>query len=114
SSFAPVFNNLIVIASFILYAVIAQTDQNLAFLAIAIGNTLGVFVQMAFQIPALKKVGIRLRPRIDWRDPALVDTLRLGAPAVFVMVCSFATVSAQNAASYVFADNGPSVIAYAR
>ena len=62
SSFAPVFNNLIVIASFILYAVIAQTDQNLAFLAIAIGNPLGVFVQMAFQIPALKKVGIRLRP----------------------------------------------------
>ena len=114
SSFAPVFNNLIVIASFILYAVIAQTDQNLAFLAIAIGNPLGVFVQMAFQIPALKKVGIRLRPRIDWRDPALVDTLRLGAPAVFVTVCSFATVSAQNAASYVFADNGPSVIAYAR
>ena len=69
---------------------------------------------MAFQIPALKKVGIRLRPRIDWHDPALADTLRLGAPAVFVTVCSFATVSVQNAASYVFADNGPSVIAYAR
>lgn len=86
------FNNLIVIASFILYAIIAQTDQNLAFLAIAIGNPLGVFVQMAFQIPALKKVGIRLRPRIDWHDPALADTLRLGAPAVFVTVCSFATV----------------------
>ena len=57
SSFAPVFNNLIVIASFILYAVIAQTDQNLAFLAIAIGNPLGVFVQMAFQIPALEEGG---------------------------------------------------------
>ncbi|WP_296013291.1 murein biosynthesis integral membrane protein MurJ [uncultured Adlercreutzia sp.] len=114
SSFAPVFNNVIVIASFILYAVIAQHDQNAAFLAIAIGNPLGVFVQMAFQIPALRKVGIRLRPRIDLRDPALADTLRLGAPAVFVTLCSFATVSAQNAASYVFADNGPSVIAYAR
>ncbi len=114
SSFAPVFNNVIVIASFILYAVIAQHNQSLAFFAIAIGNPLGVFVQMAFQLPALKKVGIRLRPRIDWHDPALVDTLRLGAPAIFVTVCSFATVSAQNAASYVFADNGPSVIAYAR
>ena len=40
-----------------------------------------------------------LRPRIDWHDPALADTLRLGAPAVFVTVCSFATVSAHNAAS---------------
>lgn len=114
SSFAPVFNNVIVIASFILYAVIAQHNQALAYFAIAIGNPLGVFVQMAFQLPALKKVGIRLRPRIDWHDPALADTLRLGAPAIFVTVCSFATVSAQNAASYVFADNGPSVIAYAR
>ena len=114
SSFAPVFNNVIVIASFILYAVLASHDQNLAYFAIAIGNPLGVFVQMAFQIPALRKVGIRLRPRIDLHDPALVDTLRLGAPAIFVTVCSFATVSAQNAASYVFADNGPSVIAYAR
>lgn len=114
SSFAPVFNNLIVIASFILYAVLAKSHPDIAHFAIAIGNPLGVFVQMAFQIPALKKVGIRLRPRIDLRDPALVDTLRLGAPAIFVTVCSFATVSAQNAASYVFADNGPSVIAYAR
>lgn len=114
SSFAPVFNNVIVIASFILYAVLAKSHPDIAYFAIAIGNPLGVFVQMAFQIPALKKVGIRLRPRIDLRDPALVDTLRLGAPAIFVTVCSFATVSAQNAASYVFADNGPSVIAYAR
>ena len=69
---------------------------------------------MAIQIPSLRKNGIHLRPRIDFHDPALRDTLRLGAPALFVTICSFATVSAQNAASYVFADNGPSVIAYAR
>lgn len=114
SSFAPVFNNLIVIASFILYVVLAPQNQMLGFLAIAIGNPLGAFVQMAFQIPALKRVGVHLRPRLDLRDPALLDTVRLGAPAVFVTVCSFATVSVQNAASYCFADNGPSVIAYAR
>ncbi len=114
SSIAPVFNNVIVIASFLIYAAIAQHDQLLAFYAIAIGNPLGVFVQMAVQVPALRKNGIRIRPRINLRDPALRETLALGAPAVFVTVCSFATVSAQNAASYCFADNGPSVIAYAR
>ncbi|MCI8468181.1 MAG: murein biosynthesis integral membrane protein MurJ [Eggerthellaceae bacterium] len=114
SSIAPVFNNLIVIASFLAYAAIAQHDQVWAFYAIAIGNPLGVFVQMAIQVPALRRNGIRIRPRIDLRDPALRETLALGAPAVFVTVCSFATVSAQNAASYCFADNGPSVIAYAR
>ena len=30
------------------------------------------------------------------------------------MLCSFAIVSVQNAASYNFADNGPSILAYAR
>lgn len=114
SSIAPVFNNLIVIASFVAYALIARHDQVAAFYAIAIGNPLGVFVQMAIQVPALRRNDIRLRPRIDLRDPALRETIALGAPAVFVTVCSFATVSAQNAASYCFADNGPSVIAYAR
>ncbi len=114
SSLAPVFNNLIVIASFLIYSAVATQDPLAAFYVIAIGNPLGVFVQMAIQIPSLRKNGIHLRPRIDFHDPALRDTLRLGAPALFVTICSFATVSAQNAASYVFADNGPSVIAYAR
>lgn len=114
SSIAPVFNNVIVIASFIAYAAIAPHDPVGAFYAIAIGNPLGVFVQMAIQVPALRRNGIRIRPRLDLRDPALRETLSLGAPALFVTVCSFATVSAQNAASYCFADNGPSVIAYAR
>lgn len=114
SSFAPVFNNIIVIIAFVAYATLARYDQNLAYYAIAIGNPLGIFVQLAFQLPALRRVGIRLRPRIDLHDPALRDTVRLGAPAIFVTLCSFATVSVQNAAAYCLADNGPSVIAYAR
>lgn len=114
SSFAPVFNNIIVIIAFVSYAFIARYDQNLAYYAIAIGNPLGILVQLAFQLPALRRVGIHLRPRIDLHDPALRDTVRLGAPAIFVTLCSFATVSVQNAAAYCLADNGPSVIAYAR
>lgn len=111
---APVFNNIIVIVTFLAYALVAPHDQTLAFLIIAVGNPLGVFVQMAIQIPALGKSGIRLRPRINLRDPALRETVSIGIPALFVTVCSFATVSVANAASYCFADNGPSVIAYAR
>ncbi|WP_165050541.1 MULTISPECIES: murein biosynthesis integral membrane protein MurJ [unclassified Adlercreutzia] len=111
---APVFNNVIVIATFIMYAFVAPENPKLAFYVIAIGNPLGVFVQMAIQIPALKKNGIRLRPRINLRDPALRETVSLGVPALFVTICSFVTVSVTNAASYCFADNGPSVIAYSR
>lgn len=111
---APVFNNLIVIATFFAYAFIAPVNQSLAFLVIAIGNPLGVFVQLIIQLPALKRNSIRLRPRIDLRDPALRETVQIGLPAIFVTICSFATVSVSNAASYCFADNGPSVIAYSR
>lgn len=114
SSAAPIFNNLIVIATFAAYAAIAPADPELALYVIAIGNPAGVLVQVLIQVPALKKCGIRLRPRISLADPALKETLRLGVPAVAVTVFSFITVSVMNAASYAFADNGPSVIAYAR
>ncbi|MEG1494429.1 MAG: lipid II flippase MurJ [Gordonibacter sp.] len=114
SSIAPVANNVIVIVTFVLYAVVAPHDQQLALYLIAFGNPLGVFVQLAIQLPALKKNGIRVRPRINFRDPALRETLGIGVPAVFVMLCSLVVVSVQNAASYGFADNGPSVLLYAR
>ncbi|WP_290996249.1 murein biosynthesis integral membrane protein MurJ [Gordonibacter sp.] len=114
SSIAPAANNVIVIASFLLYVLVAPQNQQLALYIIAIGNPLGVFVQLAIQLPALKKNGIRIRPRINFRDPALRETLGIGIPTVFVMVCSFAVVSVQNAAAYSFADNGPSILTYAR
>ena len=114
SSIAPVANNLIVIVTFLAYSFVAPYDQQLALYIIAIGNPAGVFIQMAIQLPALKRNGIRIRPRVNLRDPALRETLGIGVPAVLVMLCSFAIVSVQNAASYNFADNGPSILAYAR
>ena len=114
SSIAPVANNVIVIATFFAYALIAPNDPELALYIIAIGNPLGVFVQMAIQTPALKRNGIRIRPRIDLHDPALRETLAIGIPAVIVMLSSTAVVSVQSAASYAFAENGPSIIYYAR
>ncbi len=114
SSIAPVANNVIVILTFLAYSLVAPSDPNLALYIIAIGNPAGVIVQMAIQLPALKRNGIRIRPRVNLRDPALRETLGIGVPAVIVMVCSFAVVSVQNAASYNFADNGPSILAYSR
>ena len=114
SSIAPVANNVIVIATFLAYFFIAPENPEAALYIIAIGNPLGVFVQMAIQIPALARNGIRLRPRLNLHDPALRETLAIGVPAVFVMLCSFAVVSVQNAAALSFAENGPSVLAYAR
>lgn len=113
-SIAPVFNNLIVIATFILYAVLAPRDPQTALYIIAIGNPLGVFIQMAILIPSLKRHRIRLRPHIDFKDPALKETLSIGIPAIIIMLYSFIITSVQTAASYSFAENGPSIIFYAR
>ena len=59
STFAPVLNNVIVIASFMGFApVSAQFGERAGIILIAAGTTLGVFVQMACQIPALGKHGV--------------------------------------------------------
>lgn len=49
SSAAPIFNNLIVATTFVLYAFVAPQDPDAAKYIIAIGNPLGVFIQMAIQ-----------------------------------------------------------------
>ena len=114
SSIAPVFNNIIVIATFVAYAIVAPNDPQLGLWIIAIGNPLGVLTQLAIQIPALHRNGIRIHFHIDIHDPAIKETLSIGIPAFVVMITSFMVVSVQNAAAYNIADNGPSIIAYAR
>lgn len=114
SSIAPAAHNLIVIVSFLAYPLLLPLNSELALWVIAIGNPLGVFVQMIMQWPALKKCGIKLRLHINLKDPALVETLRIGIPALFVVICSFAVVSVQNAAAYSYDDAGPSILAYSR
>lgn len=111
---APVFNNLMVIATFIAYAFVAPHDPTLALYIIALGNPAGVLLQLLIQLPGLRRNGILLRFRIDLHDPALGETLRLGVPALLNTVIGFVVVSVGNAAAYTFADNGPSVIAYSR
>lgn len=114
SAIAPAAQSVVVIASFVTYAALAPSAPDVALYVIAIGNPLGVFVALAIQLPALRRCGIRLHPHLNLRDPALRETLSLGVPALFVMACSFVVVSVQNAAAYSFADNGPSILLYAR
>ena len=80
SSAAPIFNNIIVTVTFIAYAFVAPSNPELAKFIIAVGNQLGVFMQMAIQLPALRRNGIKLRPHVDLHDPALKETLSIGVP----------------------------------
>lgn len=116
STFAPVLNNVIVIASFMGFApVSAQFGEQAGIILIAAGTTLGVFVQMACQIPALGKHGVHPHIHIDFKDPALRQTITLGIPTLLATVCMFVSTSITNAAALVVQpETGPSVIAYAR
>jgi putative peptidoglycan lipid II flippase len=49
----------------------------------AVGVVVGALVNFAVQIPALKKVGVRYHPVIDWRHPGV---RRIGALAVPIII----------------------------
>ena len=115
STFAPVLNNVIVIASFMGFGYVSSINETAGIVLIAAGTTLGVFVQMACQIPALAKHGVHPHIHIDFHDPALRQTVALGIPTLLATVCMFVSTSITNAAALVVQpETGPSVIAYAR
>ena len=84
--FAPIANNVVAIATFVLFLVIAgtsaaadgvlTTDQ---VLILGIGTTLGVVLQALILIPVLWRSGYAWRPRFDWRDAGLGKAGRLAA-----------------------------------
>ena len=114
SSAAPIANNIVVIFAMFVYYFVSADSPDFAKLVLAVGTPLGVFVQMAMQVPALAKNGVHLKPwRINLHDPALRETLALGIPTLVVTLCSFATVSVQNAAAMAVSDAGSSVLYYA-
>ena len=88
--FAPILNNLVVIATFGVYAwllgngtpsVNGITDTERAVLAI--GTTLGVFAMTAALWPSLRRMGFRWHLRFDWNHAAV---RRLGRLALWVVV----------------------------
>jgi putative peptidoglycan lipid II flippase len=89
-TFAPVLNNLIVIASFGAYALLVRESPLAAIYALAFGTTLGVAVMSLVLVPVAWRLGYRPRPALG--HPALLAAVRLAGP-VFVFVA--ATVGVQ-------------------
>lgn len=115
SNAAPIFNNVITISSFLLYALLRTSNPGVAFLALALGNPLGVAVQVIMQLPCLRRHGVRLKFGINLHDPALLETLSIGAPTLIVTVCSFVTTSVMTSMSLVAVpEQGSSIQYYAR
>ncbi|EHF03024.1 murein biosynthesis integral membrane protein MurJ [Olsenella sp. oral taxon 809] len=114
SSAAPIFNNFVTTASFLVYAWLVGPDPQLALVLLALGNPLGVAVQVLMQVPSLSRHGIRIRLHLDLHDPAIKETLSIGVPSLVVMLCSFETVSVMTSSSLSATAAGASVSYYAR
>jgi putative peptidoglycan lipid II flippase len=91
--FAPILNNLVVIASFVTFALLpgpatptptSVTDAQK--LVLALGATAGVAAMTFALWPTLRRLGFRLRWRFDRRDPAVRALVRLSGWAVLYVV----------------------------
>lgn len=76
--FAPIANNVVSIATFLLFIAVAGTsaaaDGELTttqVLILGVGTTLGVVIQALILIPVLWRSGFIWRPRFDWRGAGL-------------------------------------------
>jgi putative peptidoglycan lipid II flippase len=114
STAAPIFNNFVCTASFFLYVAFAASNPTLAILCLAVGNPLGVAIQVVMQVPSLRRHGIRLRPHVDLHDPAIRETLSIGIPSLVVTFASFVTVSVQTSCALSVTAQGASIAYYSR
>ena len=112
-SLAPVFRNIINIIAFFAYVPISNIDQELGITMLAIGTTLGVLVQTLMMIPALRNIDFKYTFRINLRDPALIEALKIAFPTFIYIVGTLFSYSFRNAFSLQTGDNGPSTLNYA-
>lgn len=112
-AFAPAINNIVVIGSFIAYAVIAPTDQFSALIVLGIGTTLGVVVQCLMQIPSLIRSNFKWKPVFNLKDPALIAALKIAIPTFIYIVGMLIAFTCRNAFSLQATDKGPATILYA-
>ena len=91
--FAPIANNIVAIATFVLFLVIAGTsaaaDGKLStdqILLLGIGTTLGVVVQALILLPTMWRTGYHWRPRFDWRNAGLGKAGKLAVWTIGLVV----------------------------
>lgn len=94
AAFAPVLNNLVVIAVFLTLARVADDpitvesmlDDTALSLLVGLGTTAGVAAMALALLPALRRAGARLRFVLDLRHRAVVHLLRLSGWSVGYVV----------------------------
>ncbi|RMH69778.1 MAG: murein biosynthesis integral membrane protein MurJ [Gemmatimonadetes bacterium] len=80
---APVMLNIsLILSAFVLSPLFGDTPEQQVF-GFAIGGLIGGMGQLAIQLPALFKLGLRYRPQFNWRHPGVVRIVKLMIPGLF-------------------------------
>jgi putative peptidoglycan lipid II flippase len=79
SAFTPVLMNLVMIG----FAIWVSPLMAQPVMALAWGVLVSGFVQLGFQVPYLRQIGMMPRPRMGFRDPDVKRILTLMLPAMF-------------------------------
>jgi putative peptidoglycan lipid II flippase len=116
----PIFNNLVVIATMLVYVPIAASgDLPLAITVLALGTTLGVVAQMTVQIPSLRKTGFRFKLELDWHHPGLRQIGIMAVPTVLYVITNLVGVTFRNRFAFsapvpgLQPGSGPAIVSYA-
>jgi len=120
-AYAPILNNIVLVCILIEVRHVAggvpQAGQVLGdttlMLLLGLGTTAGIAAMTVVLWPAIRRAGIRLRPRLDWREPALRTVARLSGwtlgyvianQVAFMVVAALAYASGEgNATRYNYA-----------
>ena len=89
SAIGPVFNNVVVVATFALYGILVyglHVSMPVGITVLAIGTTLGVVAQIGVQLPALRRTGFRFVAKIDLKNAAVRRMGILAIPTVIYVV----------------------------
>jgi len=92
--FAPILNNLTVIATFAAFMwmhtghVTPQTVTTGQKVLLGLGTTLGVAAMTLALWPSLRSIGFRWRPRFGWRDEGVIRLARLAAWVALYVVAN--------------------------
>src|SRR5580658_510673 len=116
----PVVNNVVVIGVTVAFMVIAGTHQTVHTITpfevnlLGVGTTLGIIAQTAALIPALRRVGFRWRPRVDFKRDDVSEIGRMsGWMFGYVLTTQIAYLVTARVASKATGSDGFSAYSYA-
>jgi len=108
AAFAPALSSMAIIAA----TFMARGDN--AVYVVGLGTAAGFILQGIFLVPATAALGLRYRPRLALRHPAIKKLLRLGGPLLlYLVVANIASLLERNLASRLSA-GAVSTLTYAQ